>query len=142
MIHTIANAGIALWLIASLVVCPYTCAHFPRTREAEEATADCCCHDACCGGDVALEEGSRPDQSVPAPEKPCSCPCVCKGALAECSARQHVGDLDPAGAMISLPLATADPALVIDTTGLQPDPPPPKLLSGREIRALISSLQI
>ena len=135
----IVNAVLAAWLTASLVVCPYTCAHFPRSCGSTESAVACECHDgACCEWGDNREESAG---NTPAPEQPCSCPCVCKGALTECSARQQSGDGDSAQPAL-LVVCDAGTLLLDAPDSIQPDPPPPKILSGREIRALIASLRL
>lgn len=138
--HTIGNLLLAIWLTASLVVCPYLCAHFPRSCGSSGAAADCGCHgEACCTSGGNAEPSA--ERTLPLSEEPCSCPCVCKGALVQCSAQHGPGEMDSAQPVI---FAGGDSDLVLlhSLGSIQPEPHPPKILSGRQILAQICTLRL
>jgi hypothetical protein len=95
-----------------------------------------------CGGCQSpqpSERGGQPEQ-LPSHDGPCSCPCICKGAIAEFHGQITAADLEPAGWGPITAVVVEPPALLAETSADQPEPPPPRMPTGREIRALFASL--
>ena len=139
MVRSLLTAVLSVWLTVALVLCPYSCMHFPRGPQQDQAATKACCG---CGCSSSAAETPEDDSRDGRPsKKSCSCLCICKGALSELPGQICAADLEsPEWGPIALETGRR-PTLLFDAMcPAPPEPPPPKLPTGREIRALLASL--
>jgi len=140
MVRTLFTAMLTLLLTVALVMCPYSCMHYPRGAGHVWTEAEPCCACGCHSfKPQAPEKDSRNGQ--PAPKKTCSCPCICKGALSEFPGQIATADFEsPDWGPIVLLTGELHTLSLTEAWPNQPEPRPPKTPTGREIRALLASL--
>ncbi len=141
MLGKLPNAMLAMGLTACLAVCPYSCMLSPRLVGESRAEAGSGCGCSCCPSTPSQTPPWQSNQRRQLPKEPCCCTCVCKGALIKYPGLIDGDDLGPAGrCAVSFVLVYSPDSTAASAAWEYPDPPPPRTVSGRKIRALIASL--
>ena len=141
MVRATFNAISALGLVTCVVLCPYSCMGHLRPADESDAVVESGCGCGCQATSGARTPPQKSGDPRPAPKEPCSCTCICNGALAESPGQVRADELPRTGSGLLICLAIGEPATTVPVAWpAGPEPPPPKCVSGREIRTEIASL--